>query len=259
MPPMNGTPEKSETESDVGTPSPSGSSSRHGPLVHRSVHHGALLLMIATVQFIVAMIVAQLAWTNPTYSLTHNYISDLGNTMCGPFAGTDVCSPLHIVFNVSAIVFGLLVLLATLLLPRAFREGMFRTVGLGLFFIAGLGAILVGSFPENTIHILHYLGAFMAFAGGGFALVFLSLAMIRDTRWDGFRFYTFLSGALALIFLVIFALGAWKWGGFWSTVGVGGWERLVVAPILLWLIVAGLHLYRIPTYAPSGVHPTAPA
>jgi hypothetical protein len=30
-------------------------------------------------------------------------------------------------------------------------------------------------------------------------------------------------------------------------------ERLIVAPVLLWAFVVGLHLVRIPTYAPPGV------
>jgi hypothetical membrane protein len=226
---------------------------RLGPLVHRSVHHGAIAWLVGTVQFILAMIVAQLAWTNPTYSLTQNVISDLGNTSCGTFSSHDVCSPLHLVFNISVIVFGLLILLGILLLPTAFPARASRSIGLGLLALAGVGAILVGVFPENTIGALHDTGALLAFAGGGLGLLALSGAMLRDTRWDGFRTYTGVSGLWTLISLILYVAGSWHWGGLWANLGQGGIERLIVAPVLLWTLVVSLHLVRIPTFAPPGV------
>jgi hypothetical membrane protein len=230
---------------------------RLGPLVHRSVHHGAIAWLVATLQFLVAMIVAQLAWKNPTYSLTQNVISDLGNTSCGTFASHDVCSPLHVVFNISVIVFGLLILLGILLLPTAFPARASRTIGLGLLSISAIGAILVGVFPENTIGALHSLGVLLAFAGGGVGLLVLSGAMLRDTRWDGFRTYTGVSALVTLISLILFVEGSWHWGGLWANLGQGGIERLIVAPILLWILVVSTHLVRIPTFAPPGVRPSA--
>ncbi|MFZ0892068.1 MAG: DUF998 domain-containing protein [Thermoplasmata archaeon] len=226
---------------------------RLGPLVHRSVHHGAIAWLVATLQFIGAMIVAQLAWKNPTYSLTQNVISDLGNTGCGTFASQDVCSPLHVVFNISVIVFGLLILLGILLLPTAFPARASRSIGLGLFAISAVGAILVGIFPENTVGALHSLGALLAFVGGGLGLLVLSGAMLRDTRWDGFRTYTAISGLVTLVSLVLFVEGSWQWGGLWASLGEGGIERLIVAPVLLWFLVVSTHLVRIPTFAPPGV------
>ena len=52
--------------------------------------------------------------------------------------------------------------------------------------------------------------------------------MFRDTRWDGFRAYTMLSGLVILIALILFATKNY------AGLGVGGMERLVVAPMLLW-------------------------
>ena len=73
---------------------------RLGPLVHRSVHHGAILLVVASVEFLVAMIVTQIGYGS-SYSLSANYISDLGAVNCGVFGGTAsfgghyACSPWH--------------------------------------------------------------------------------------------------------------------------------------------------------------------
>ncbi len=235
-----------------------GSSGRLGPLVHRSVHHGAIAWLVGTIQFLVAMVVVQLTWTGSSpYSLSQNVISDLGNTSCGTFASHDVCSPLHLVFDASLILFGLLLLLGILLIPTAFPARASRSIGLGLMAVGGIGAILAGIFPENTIGALHSIGALLAFAGGGLALFVLSGAMLRDTRWDGFRTYTAVSGLITLISLILYVGGAWNRGGWWADLGVGGLERLIVAPFLLWLLVAGLHLARIPTFAPPNARSVA--
>jgi len=223
---------------------------RYGPLVHRSVHHGAILWVVGVLQFVGAMIVVQLAWSNPSYSLTQNYISDLGAIHCGSFASHSVCSPLHDVFNASIIALGLLLILGVLLLPTAFPNRSSRRVGLGLLVVAGIGAIGVGLSPEDYNLTIHSASALLSFLGGGFALIVLGFAMFRDTRWDGYRAFSVLSGLVALVALGLFLGGAYHWGGVWSAWGVGGMERLVVAPVLLWALVAGLHLWRIPSYAP---------
>jgi hypothetical membrane protein len=232
-------------------------SERYGPLVHRSVHHGAIALLVGSLQFIAAMIVTQIGYGSSfnwgsSYSLSHNYISDLGAVNCGTFGGTGAfgggghyaCSPWHDVFNISIIVMGLLLILAVLLLRTAFPARRSRTIGLGLLALAGLGAIGVGLFPEDININGHVISASLAFVGGGLALVVLGFAMFRDTRWDGFRAYTMLSGLVGLIALILFI------SQVYVGLGVGGMERLIVAPILLWSVVVGVHLARIPTFAP---------
>ncbi|MCI4330062.1 MAG: hypothetical protein L3J80_04255, partial [Thermoplasmata archaeon] len=77
------------------------------------------------------------------------------------------------------------------------------------------------------------------------ALVLLALAMSRDTRWQGLRFYTFLSGVVTFAALVLFATNRY------FGIGPGGMERVLIAPILLWGIVAGVHLARLAVYVPS--------
>ncbi|MGD0257864.1 MAG: DUF998 domain-containing protein [Thermoplasmata archaeon] len=223
---------------------------RRGPLVHRSVRHGAIVLVIAAVQFIVGNIVTQIGYGS-SYSLSNNYISDLGAVNCGFFGGSGsfpghyACSPWHDVFNVSTVIMGLLLVLAVFLIQTAFPARRSRTIGLGLLAIAGIGAIGVGLSPEDVNITVHSLSALLAFAGGGLALVVLGFAMFRDTRWDGFRAFSILCGLVGLVALVLFA------SKDYAGLGVGGMERLIVAPVLLWAIVVGVHLARIPTYAPS--------
>lgn len=225
---------------------------RRGPLVHRSVRHGAVLLFVAAVQFIIANAVTQIGYGS-NYSLSANYISDLGAVHCsffggaGSFPGHYACSPWHDVFNISIILLGLLIILSVFLIQTAFPKRRSRTIGLGLLIIAGIGSIGVGLSPEDVNITVHSLSALLAFAGGGLALLVLGFAMFRDTRWDGFRAYTVLSGLVVLIALLLFV------SKNYAGLGVGGMERLIVAPVLLWSIVVGLHLVRIPTYAPPGL------
>jgi len=226
---------------------------RYGPLVHRAVHHGALLWLVGVLQFVGAMTVAQFAWSNPSYSLTQNYISDLGAIHCATFGGRYVCSPYHELFNISIILFGILLILGVLLLPTAFPTRTSRKVGLGLLVIAALGAIGVGFSPEDYNLTVHSISALLAFVGGALALIVLGFAMFRDTRWDGFRAYSVISGLVSLVALGLFVGNAYNWGGIWSYWGAGGIERLIVAPVLLWAAVCAIHLLRIRAFAPRSL------
>jgi len=224
---------------------------RYGPLVHRSVRHGAILWIVGVVVFVAAMIITQLGYTGTSYSLLHNYISDLGARNCGVYhSNIFVCSPWHEVFNVGIILMGLLLIFGTLLIRTAFPARGTRTLGLALLVLAGIGAIGVGLSPEDVNLTVHTISAAIAFILGNLALIVLAFAMFRDTRWDGYRAYTLFSGLVGLIAFVLF------YTKNWGALGVGGMERLIVAPLLLWALVVGIHLARIPTFAPAGVHGT---
>ncbi len=231
---------------------------RLGPLVHRSVHHAALLWLVGAVQFVLGMGITQWAWDyyrgsgTPVYSLLTNYISDLGAVHCATYSGRYVCSPWHDVFNVSIVLLGLLLIFGALLIPTAFPRRTSSRIGIALLILSGLGAIGVGLSPEDVNLSVHTASALAAFLGGGLALVVLGFAMFRDTRWDGFRMYSILSGLVSLVALGLFVAKAW------GALGAGGMERLIVAPIVLWAIVVAVHLLRVPTFAPSGLPKPAP-
>ncbi|MGC2288522.1 MAG: DUF998 domain-containing protein [Thermoplasmata archaeon] len=214
-----------------------------GPLIPPRARQAGTVLVIASVQFIGAMIAVQLKY--PGYSDINNYISDLGGAH----------SPWAAVFNASVIVLGLLTLLGAYLLLSAFNPRFSRTLGIGFLVIAGIGAILVGVFPETTTVLngkMHEIASDIAFIGAGLALINLPGAMLRDTRWDGYRAFTFLLGLVTLVAIVLFSTS--KWGAL----GPGGMERLIVAPILLWAIVVGVHLLSLPVYdRPPVAHATS--
>lgn len=217
----------------------------YGPLVRRSARLGGGLFLVGSLQFVAAMVVVQLEY--PGYSDTANYISDLGSAM----------SAWAWLFNDSIRLLGLFGILGALLLRSAFVSKTTSHIGLAGLLVASLGAIAVGTFPEGSswpFSGIHSVVSLITFLGSAVALVFLAIAMSRDTRWKGMRFYTFLSGVVNFVALGLFVSDRYV------GIGPGGMERLVVAPILLWAVAVGVHLARLEVYSPgatTGVETTA--
>lgn len=221
---------------DPSEPSFGRSADRMGPLVRRHVHAGAGLIILGVVQFVLAMIVVQ--WRYAGYSDLGNYVSDLG----GPH------SPWAAVFNDSIRLLAVLAFVGVLLIRSAFAPRTSSRVGLGLLGLALIGAFLVGQFPEGSPQFggnIHDYVSDLTFIASALALLILPFGMFRDTRWDGFRFYTFLSGLITAIAIVLYDQG------LDGPLGVGGMERLIIAPVLLWGFVIGVHLLRLRAYAPK--------
>ena len=85
-----------------------------------SVLVGGLAWVVGTLQYAICQLIVARAYAG-TYSLHDNYISDLGNTACGPFAvphgvPMDVCSPEHALMNTSFVAIGILTVAGALLL-----------------------------------------------------------------------------------------------------------------------------------------------
>ena len=215
-----------------------------GGLVHRSVRSGAILLIFGAIQFVAGMIIVQTQY--PGYSLTQNYISDLGGAS----------SPWALGFDASVILLGVCAIFGILLIWGAFEPSGIRGTGLALILIGGIGAVGVGVFPETTPVQnggMHTIVSFIAFSGSGIGLTVLSFAMAGDPHYRLSRPFTLACGATTLFALVAFAAGqVTGTAGFYLAIGPGGMERLIVAPVLVWGIVEGLHLARLPRYAPSG-------
>ena len=214
-----------------------------GPLVPRRAKDGAYVFLGGVLFWIAVNIAAQVVYPWANYSLSANYISDLGGThhSADPW-----------VFNIGTTVFGLLIILSALLLPTGFPARRSSRLGLGLLAIAGLGTTGVGIVNEDLNGTIHGIVAFIAFAFSGLSLLVLAWAMRRDTRWGGgYRTLTLLLGAVTLVALALF--GAQEYVGL----GVGGMERLIVAPTLLWGIVVSSRLLRLPTFAARGLPGTS--
>ena len=221
--------------------------------VSRSVRYGAILLIIGAVEFVVGMAVTPLGWTTP-YSLLNNQISDLGSVQCGyAYAGTHYAfSPWHDIFNASAVLLGQSTIFGSILIRSAFPARRSRAVELLLLVVVGVGAVGVGLFPWDANGPAHYSSALVAFLFGNLAVLVLGVAMLRGARRRVYAVFNVVGGMVGLVALIVYlVLFSSNYG---ATPGLGGLERIAVAPILVWEIVAGMHLLRTPAYGPG--HPS---
>jgi hypothetical membrane protein len=136
--------------------------------------------------------------------------------------------PLHGLMNASLILLGLTMVIGSALNYQRFRQSR---VGFSLMGVAGVGVMLVGLFPEDTVYGAHVAGADLAFLLGNIALVIFG-ATLRAPRW--FTRYTSASGVVPLVALGLFL----SHNRFF--LGLGGMERVVAYPQTIWLIVFGL-------------------
>ena len=193
-----------------------------------------LLSWILSVQYFIVQLIAGFNWPHP-YSLADNTISDLGNTSCSMYGSRYVCSPLHSYMNASFITLGILMMAGAILIYKRLKSSRPVMVGFGCMFLAGLGTLMVGLFPENTISYLHITGAFMPFLIGNIGIVILGYKLELSIIM---RIYTLLSGVIALDALVLFV------NHTYLGIGIGGMERIVAYPQTLWLIIFGLYLLK---------------
>lgn len=142
------------------------------------------MLVLAAVVYLLAEAISAIAWRNPTYSYSFNYISDLGVPERSSLGGRVINSPLHVVMNSGFIAEGVLFVIAAVLLWRLLsrRTGVAYLV---LSVVHGIGIILVGLFHGSAqaqadgTGVFHGLGAMLAIGAGNAAAIVVGLALIR--------------------------------------------------------------------------------
>jgi hypothetical membrane protein len=188
---------------------------------------------ILCVQYFFIQLIAAAAWVRP-YSWRLNVISDLGNSACGIYSGRYVCSPAHGLMNASLLVLGTTMAVGALLIYNEFKKNSASFAGFLLMGLGGIGTVLVGAFPENTVPVMHAFGAFLALLIGNVSMVVLALALQRVRT--GFRFYTFFSGMFSILAFILFV------SHIYLGLGQGGMERLASYPQTAWLVLFGLYM-----------------
>jgi hypothetical membrane protein len=166
----------------------------------------AVFFFIAAFQFVLGLLMSEAFY--PGYSVSENYISDLG---IGPSA---------MIFNVSVFLLGVLMMVGTFFLQRAFHNKVFTV----FLILNAVGSMGVGVFPEN-LEPMHSIAALLIFLFGGLSILYSSRLMKRP-----FSLIGVLLGILSYVALTLFVVQQYV------GLGVGGMERLVVYPILVWAI-----------------------
>jgi len=180
-----------------------------------------VLFLVASAQFMLGLVVAEALY--PGYSLADNYISDLG------------VGPSSIIFNSSALLLGLLLLIGTYFLRHIPN---FKTVNTLLLLMA-LGAMGVGVFTKDyrTAH-----GAVVTMA---FFFVGLSAISSFKALKKPLSLISIILGTMTLGALVIYSSGMITSGSltsdiaydsdFYMGLGPGGMEHMIVYPAFIWL------------------------
>lgn len=191
---------------------------------------GALFLVAAS-QLVLGLVVAEALY--PGYSVSTNYISDLG------------VGPSSAVFNTSVFLLGAMILAGVFFLRKS--NGL-KTLN-ALLLVMALGSMGVGIFTKN-VTIVH----------GGVSLAaffFSALAAIASVKVLDMPF-SLISATLGLVILgalALFSMGMVASGSiatvepidsvYYLGLGPGGMERMIVYPGLMWLAAFGGHLLTI--------------
>ncbi len=185
-----------------------------------------VLLFVAGVVALMGIITAESLYPGG-YTTGGSMISDLGGTEP---PNSIVVQPSAAIFDGAMIGTGLLVIGGAVCCFAAARRKSLA-IPLALF---GLGALGVGIFPGDT-GLPHQLFAQLTFVGGGVAAV-LSYRSISGPL----KVISVLLGATALVNLVAYIALGESW--FVVGLGLGGLERWIAYPVLLWVLGLGGYL-----------------
>jgi hypothetical membrane protein len=184
------------------------------------------LLSITGIGLILSIITNEALYpTARRYSTFANTISDLGGTEP---PNSYMVQPNRLIFIITMAVSGALVLTATYLLWRVVDRRRFL-VALGLM---GVGIVGIAVFPGNVATI-HPLVSLLAFFGGSIAAI-----LSRKVLDAPLRYFAVALGSIALL-ATVFGLDAFEDWGPQAEIGIGGIERWIAYPVLLWLVLLG--------------------
>ena len=178
------------------------------------------ILFVAAAQFFVGMLFAEAFY--PGYSISGNYISDLGAT-CDTAGACVIHQPTANIFNGSAFLLGLLLVFSAYLFWRFLGWRIFSI----LILLTGIGAMGVGVFTETT-PLAHEITSDVAFLFAAFSAIWA----YRISKAP-MSYLSVLLGAVSLVAIVLFTANVLL------GLGVGGMERMIVYPVILWAIGFG--------------------
>ena len=200
------------------------------------------MLVAAGVIFFLAEFVAAAAWTDPPYSYTHHFISNLGVRGPAEAFGQFMYSPLAWVMNTGFFLFGITVLAGVAGLnglPERRRGALLVTAT-----VVAAGGVLLALFPGSGEATddgdYHGLGAFAAIVGGNVLVILLG----RTHRLIG------ISPRTGKILVALGVIGLISLAGFLAVVMseagilIGLVERGAVYPYLIGLICAGAAIWN---------------
>jgi hypothetical membrane protein len=179
---------------------------------------GFVLLGLAVLFLIVITLGASIA---PNYNYAGGAISDLG-----------VIPQTALLFNVTLVATGLLNVVGGYLFYRSHRRAWI----MAMFVLGGIGAIGAGFFPLST-GTTHSLFALFGFLFFNLEAVAAATVLPRPMNVIGV-----LAGLAGAVFVVLMVIGDAGNTAAFGVIGHGGTERMIVYPVMLWLVAFGGYL-----------------
>lgn len=171
-----------------------------------------LLLFGGIAQFAIGLTMAEAL--TPNYSVSGNYISDLGVRSAA------------LIFNTSIVLLGLAVIVSGWFVLRAFKD-LILTIAVVL---AGIGAIGVGVLTEDFGGI-HSIVSLITFVFAALSAI-LAFRILRPPL----AYLSILLGAASLLALGLYISNTYL------GLGPGGMERMIVWPVIVWGLAFGGYL-----------------
>jgi hypothetical membrane protein len=188
-------------------------------ILYGNLRKAGILIFIGVAQFAIFLMVAEALF--PNYSISNNYISDLGAICNRPPASKNSCvfvQPSSMIFNSSIIILGILLILSSYYF---LNSRVNRAIPI-MIILSGIGCIGVGIFTEAT-GIIH----------GIFSLItFLSIGILAIIAYiiqgSPMKYFSIIAGTVTLIALALYI------NGIYLGLGFGGMERMIVYPVMIW-------------------------
>ncbi len=191
-----------------------------------------ILLFLAGSIALMGIITAEAFYPSGTgYTTFSNEISDLGATRQPNSVSFE---PSSTIFNTVMWLSGLMILTATFFQHKHFKKLLF-TIPVTLF---GLGLFGVGIFPGN-IRPYHGMSAMLAFLAGGVS----AIAAFKIVEFP----YKYIGILLGVISLTTWFMAVFSPSTLMQYIGIGGIERWVAYPLMLWLMGLGGYLMNTTT------------
>jgi hypothetical membrane protein len=185
-------------------------------------------LFLAGLEILLLFHIAEFVY--PGYSVSKNYISDLG---VGP-------QPSRAIFTIAVILFGVLALVAAFYMHDRDPSSYLWV----LIVIAAIGSIGVGLFNErsvmvNGIPVVHYISAILAFGFGNIAAIYSYSVVAAPFSYICVALGVVGFGALVYVGLLPMLT---KRRSKEPRLGIGGVERMTFYPAMFWLLGFGAYL-----------------
>lgn len=201
----------------------------------------AVLVILGVVTYVALDVAAQLL--PPHYNPISQPESDLA---VGPYG---------FLMRINFVIRGLLSLAAIAALHKTLLPAAHSRLGALLLEVWGVGAFVLAIFSTDvgsahTLHgLIHLVVALIAFAAGALGELLISSRLALDPAWSGLR--TALPGvaiaALVMLVVLIATTGSVTRGSGASIFGLV--ERIFIALVLLWMLIAAIRVVRLPVAA----------